>query len=93
MSALVASSTCSNSGPASPGMTCQCTRAPPIIAQRRTPSVAARAYDEQIGTFSTDGTFNAKAVAALKTSFVDMGLLKEAPADDVMFTTQFVPVK
>ena len=57
------------------------------------PSVAARAYDEQIGTFSTDGTFNAKAVAALKTSFIDMGLLKEPPADDVMFTTQFVPVK
>ena len=31
------------------------------------PSVAARAYDEQIGTFSTDGTFDPKAVAALKT--------------------------
>ena len=30
------------------------------------PSVAARAYDEQIGTFSTDGTFDPKAVAALK---------------------------
>jgi ABC-type nitrate/sulfonate/bicarbonate transport system substrate-binding protein len=57
------------------------------------PSVAARAYDEQIGTFSTDGTFNAKAVAALKKSFIDMGLLKEPPADEVMFTTQFVPVK
>jgi ABC-type nitrate/sulfonate/bicarbonate transport system substrate-binding protein len=57
------------------------------------PSVAARAYDEQIGTFSTDGTFDPKAVATLKTSFVEMGLLKEPPADDVMFTTQFVPVK
>src|SRR4051794_38972236 len=57
------------------------------------PSVAARAYDEQIGTFSTDGTFDPKAVAALKASFMDMALLKEPPADDVMFTTQFVPVK
>jgi len=57
------------------------------------PSVAARAYDEQIGTFSTDGTFDPKAVAALKASFMEMALLKEAPADEVMFTTQFVPVK
>jgi NitT/TauT family transport system substrate-binding protein len=57
------------------------------------PSVAARAYDEQIGTFSTDGTFNPKAVATLKKSFIEMGLLKEPPADDVMFTTAFVPVK
>jgi ABC-type nitrate/sulfonate/bicarbonate transport system substrate-binding protein len=57
------------------------------------PSVAARAYDEQIGTFNPEGTFDPKAVAALKDSFLDMGLLKEKPADDVMFTTQFVPVK
>jgi NitT/TauT family transport system substrate-binding protein len=57
------------------------------------PTVAARAYDEQIGTFSTDGMFDPKAVATLKASFIDMGLLKEAPADSVMFTTQFVPVK
>ena len=57
------------------------------------PSVAARAYDEQIGTFSTDGVFDPKAVAVLKKSFLEMGLLKESPADDVMFTTQFVPVK
>src|SRR5438270_508402 len=57
------------------------------------PSVAARAYDEQMDTFSADGTFDPKAVAALKASFMEMALLKEAPADEVMFTTQFVPVK
>ena len=55
--------------------------------------VAARAYDEQISTFSTDGTFDPKAVAVLKQSFIEMQLLKEIPADNVMFTTQFVPVK
>ena len=44
-------------------------------------------------TFSTDGTFDPKAVAVLKQSFIEMGLLKEIPADNVMFTTQFVPVK
>jgi NitT/TauT family transport system substrate-binding protein len=57
------------------------------------PAVAARAYDEQIGGFSTDGTFDPQAVATLKKSFIDMGLLKEVPADNVLFTTQFVPVK
>jgi NitT/TauT family transport system substrate-binding protein len=57
------------------------------------PTVAARAYDEQIGGFSTDGAFDPLAVATLKKSFIDMGLLKDVPADDVLFTTQFVPVK
>ena len=57
------------------------------------PSVAARAYDEQMSNFSLDGTFDPKALAILKQSFVDMGLLKEIPQDNVMFTTQFVPVK
>jgi ABC-type nitrate/sulfonate/bicarbonate transport system substrate-binding protein len=57
------------------------------------PSVGARAYDEQMSNFSLDGTFDPKAVAVLKQSFIDMGLLKEIPADSAMFTTQFVPVK
>ena len=57
------------------------------------PSVAARAYDEQMSNFSPDGTFDPKAVAVLKQSFIEMGLLKEIPADNAMFTTQFVPVK
>jgi NitT/TauT family transport system substrate-binding protein len=57
------------------------------------PTVISRAYDEQIPIFSTDGTFDPKAVTALKQSFIEMGLLKEIPDDKVMFTTQFVPVK
>jgi ABC-type nitrate/sulfonate/bicarbonate transport system substrate-binding protein len=57
------------------------------------PAVIGRAYDEQIPIFSTDGTFDPKAVTALKQSFIEMGLLKEIPDDKVMFTTQFVPVK
>ena len=57
------------------------------------PAVISRAYDEQIPIFSTDGTFDPKAVTALKQSFIEMGLLKEIPDDKVMFTTQFVPVK
>ena len=57
------------------------------------PSVAGRAYDEQIAIFSTDGVFDPKGVDVLKQSFIEMGLLKEIPADKVMFTTEFVPVK
>ncbi len=57
------------------------------------PAVAARAYDEQIGYFSTDGTFDPQAIAVLKKSFIEMGLLKEIPDDKLLFTTQFVPVK
>ena len=57
------------------------------------PSVVSRTYDEEIGMFSLDGTFDPKAVAALKRSFVEMGLLKEIPDDQVLFTTKFVPVR
>ncbi len=57
------------------------------------PTVAARAYDEQISVFSEDGVFDPKAVEVLKQSFIEMGLLKETPDDKSMFTTQFVPVK
>jgi ABC-type nitrate/sulfonate/bicarbonate transport system substrate-binding protein len=57
------------------------------------PSVAARAYDEQMPIFSADFTFDPKAVAVLKQSFLEMGLLKEIPEDKQMFTTQFLPVK
>jgi hypothetical protein len=32
-------------------------------------------------------------VAVLKKSFIEMGLLPQAPPDNVLFTTQFVPVK
>jgi len=57
------------------------------------PSVASRAYDEQMPIFSTDGVFDPKGVEVLKQSFIEMGLLKEIPDDKVMFTTEFVPVK
>jgi ABC-type nitrate/sulfonate/bicarbonate transport system substrate-binding protein len=57
------------------------------------PATAARAYDEQIGVFSQDLTFDPKAVNVLKQSFLEMGLLKEIPEDKAMFTTQFLPVK
>jgi ABC-type nitrate/sulfonate/bicarbonate transport system substrate-binding protein len=57
------------------------------------PAVASRVYDEQMGGFSTDGTFDPQAVATLKKSFIEMGLLKQSPTDDELFMTQFVPVR
>src|ERR1700722_14201838 len=56
-------------------------------------AVIGRVYDEQIGAFNIDGTFDPKAVAVLKKSYIEMGLLKDMPDDKEMFTTQFVPVK
>ena len=57
------------------------------------PAVATRAYNEQMPGFSTDGTFDPQAVATLKKSFIEMGLLQQVPPDNALFTTQFVPVK
>jgi hypothetical protein len=56
-------------------------------------TVVSRVYDEQMGAFSADGTFDPQGVAVLKKSFIDMGLLKDTPDDKDMFTTQFLPVK
>jgi ABC-type nitrate/sulfonate/bicarbonate transport system substrate-binding protein len=56
-------------------------------------TAATRAYDEQMGIFSQDLTFDPKALTVLKQSFIEMGLLKELPEDKAMFTTQFLPVK
>ncbi|MFL6823078.1 MAG: ABC transporter substrate-binding protein [Xanthobacteraceae bacterium] len=57
------------------------------------PSVIDRAYDQQIGIFSDDLSFDPRAVEVLKQSFIEMGLLKDIPEDKAMFTTQFLPVK
>ena len=56
-------------------------------------SVVEKDYDFEGSMFTTDGTFDPQAVAVLKKSFVDLGTLPSEPPDDVLFTTQFVPVK
>jgi NitT/TauT family transport system substrate-binding protein len=67
-----------------------------VVAERvlhQSPAVAGRNYDFEIGMLLDDGRFDPKAVATLKQSYVDMGTLPDKPADDVLFTTQFVPVE
>lgn len=63
-----------------------------VSAMHETPEIAEKAYDSEISNFIPDGTFDPKAVAVLKQSFIDMGMLKTEPKDDQMFTTQFLPV-
>lgn len=66
------------------------------LAQRvlaQSARVVEQDYDFEIGMFIADGRFDPDAVAALKQSYIDMGTLKEKPADDVLFTTQFLPVR
>jgi ABC-type nitrate/sulfonate/bicarbonate transport system substrate-binding protein len=56
-------------------------------------SLVRQVYDFEIGMLIDDGSFDPQAVAVLKQSFVEMGTLSSKPADDVLFTTQFVPVR
>jgi NitT/TauT family transport system substrate-binding protein len=56
-------------------------------------SVAEQAYDHEMGGFEDDGRFDPKALAMLKSSFVEMGILHSEPEDSALFTAQFVPVK
>jgi ABC-type nitrate/sulfonate/bicarbonate transport system substrate-binding protein len=56
-------------------------------------AVIGRVYDEQINIFTTDGSFDPQALAVLRQSLVEMGILQRLPDDSVMFTTRFVPVK
>ena len=64
-----------------------------VEQMHESPAVAEKTYDDEIGTFTKDGTFDPEGIAVLKESFLDMGMLKEKPADDQMYTTQFLPVK
>src|SRR5665213_1308078 len=50
------------------------------------PAIAGRAYDELMPMFSDTGRFNAKALATLQRSFVDMGTLPEAPDMSTLYT-------
>jgi len=56
-------------------------------------AVVGRVYDEQIKIFTSDGTFDPKALVVIRQSLVEMGILQQVPDDSVMFTTRFLPVR
>lgn len=57
------------------------------------PSIADRSYDYEVSMLLDDGQFDPAAVAVLKQSFVELGLLDREPGDDDMLTRRFLPVK
>jgi NitT/TauT family transport system substrate-binding protein len=57
----------------------------------RSNDAISRTYDIEIKMMLDDGLFDPKAVAVLKQSFIEMGILNRTPSDDELFTTKFVP--
>ncbi len=62
-------------------------------AMHMSTAVIAKTYDDEIGMMSNDGAFDPQAIAVLKDTYVEMGMLDKKPATDQLLTTQFVPVK
>jgi NitT/TauT family transport system substrate-binding protein len=56
------------------------------------PEVLGLIYDHEKDILLDDGHIDPKAVAVIKDSFIDMGILDKKPSDDQLFTRQFVPV-
>ena len=60
---------------------------------KSTPEAIGKSYDQQMPSFSKDGTFDMQAVEFMAQSFVEMGLIDHKPTADQMITTKFVPAK
>jgi len=55
------------------------------------PALAARDFDELSGMFNRTGHFDPKALAVLARSFVEMGMLPQAPDMQELITEQYLP--
>jgi ABC-type nitrate/sulfonate/bicarbonate transport system substrate-binding protein len=55
--------------------------------------IIGRTYDELMPMYSDDGKFNPKALAVLATSYVDLGVLPQAPDMTKLYTEAFLPKK
>jgi len=60
---------------------------------KSTPAAIAKTYDQQMPSFSKDGTFDPQAVEFMAQSFVEMGLIEKKPTADQMIDARFVPAK
>jgi NitT/TauT family transport system substrate-binding protein len=56
-------------------------------------AIADRVYDEQIGMLEIDGHIDPQAIALMKDSFLEMGMLQTKPSDDQIIDARFLPVK
>lgn len=52
-----------------------------------------RTWEGQIEMFNVDGSFDPAAMAVLRSSLVEMGIVETAPKDEEVLTTKFLPVK
>ena len=55
--------------------------------------VVGRVYDETVRMLSDDGRFDAKGLAVLSRSFVEMNMLPAAPDMSKLYTEKFLPAK
>ena len=55
--------------------------------------IVDRTYDYERTMLLDDGRFDPAAIAVLKKSWVELGMLPQEPSDDQFMTTRFVPVK
>lgn len=58
-----------------------------------TKAIADKTYDYEKTMLLDDGRFDPKAIAVMKESWVELGILDKVPRDDQFMTTRFVPVK
>jgi len=56
-----------------------------------TPEIAALTYDEQVQYFSTDGKFDAKALAVVENAFLELGFLDKPPDMKSLYTEAYLP--
>ncbi len=52
-----------------------------------------RTWEGQIDMFNDDGSFDPAAMAVLRSSLVDMGIVETPPKDEDVLMTKFLPVK
>jgi NitT/TauT family transport system substrate-binding protein len=56
-------------------------------------SIAAKIYDTQIGSFSTDGAWDPASIDAIRNSLKELGILDTIPDAKTIYNDKFVPVK
>jgi NitT/TauT family transport system substrate-binding protein len=56
-------------------------------------AVVSRLYDEDMASFSTDGSWDTASIEAVRKSLKELGIVETEPDIKTMYTAQFVPVK
>ncbi|MEA2990922.1 MAG: NitT/TauT family transport system substrate-binding protein [Alphaproteobacteria bacterium] len=56
-------------------------------------SIVSKVFDTQIGSFSTDGAWDAQSIDVIRNSLKDLGILDFVPEAKTIYNDKFVPVK